>query len=98
MATALSNALISPPRPVMTVPSLGGLPLIGNLLDFRKTPIHRVFETVRSEAERYGVPIVGSEIVGLVPQDALLSAVEHYLRIEGFSSDLVFENRMQSAE
>lgn len=79
-----------------------GIPLEGrgivqvsmNLLDFRKTPIHRVFETVRTEAERYGVSIVGSEIVGLVPQDALLAAAEHYLRIESFSPSLVFENRI----
>ena len=81
-----------------------GIPLEGrgivqvsmNLLDFRKTPIHRVFETVRSEAERYGVPIIGSEIVGLIPQDALLAAAEHYLRIEGFTPSLVFENRILS--
>jgi len=81
-----------------------GIPLEGrgivqvsmNLLDFRKTPIHRVFETVRSEAERHGVPIVGSEIVGLIPQDALLAAAEHYLRIETFSPSLVFENRILS--
>ena len=82
-----------------------GIPLEGrgivqvsmNLLDFRKTPIFRVFETVRSEAERYGVSIVGSEIVGLVPQDALLAAAEHYLRIEGFSDQLVFESRLDAA-
>jgi len=81
-----------------------GIPLEGrgivqvsmNLLDFRKTPIHRVFETVRSEAKRHGVSIVSSEIVGLVPQDALLAAAEHYLRIESFSPSLVFENRILS--
>ena len=66
-----------------------------NLLDFRKTPIFRVFETVRCEAERYGVPIVGTEIVGLIPQDALLAAAEHYLRIESFAPDLVFETRLE---
>jgi len=65
-----------------------------NMTDYRKTPLHRVFETVRSEAERYGVNVVGSEIIGLVPQDALLAAVEHSLRIEGFSPKLVFENRL----
>ena len=82
-----------------------GIPLEGrgivqvsmNLLDFKKTPIHRVFETVRSEAERHGVPIIGSEIVGLVPQDALLAAAEHYLRIENFTPSLVFENRLETA-
>jgi glutamate formiminotransferase len=81
-----------------------GIPLEGrgivqvsmNLLDFRRTPIFRVFETVRSEADRYGVPILGSEIVGLIPQDALLAAAEHYLRIEGFSENLVFETRLDA--
>jgi len=81
-----------------------GIPLEGrgivqvsmNLLDFRKTPIFRVFETVRSEAERFGVAIVGSEIVGLIPQDALLAAAEHFLRIEGFSENLVFETRLDT--
>ena len=65
-----------------------------NMTDYRKTPLHRVFETVRSEAARYGVNVVGSEIVGLVPQDALLAAAEHYLRIEEFTPGLVFENRL----
>ncbi|MDI6638044.1 MAG: glutamate formiminotransferase, partial [Bacillota bacterium] len=43
---------------------------------------------------RYGVPIVGSEIVGLVPLDALLAAAEHYLRIENFSRKQVLETRV----
>ena len=66
-----------------------------NMTDFRRTPLHRVFEMVRSEAERYGVAIAGSEIVGLVPEDALLQAAEHYLRIERFDPALVFERRLQ---
>ena len=65
-----------------------------NMTNFRKTPLHRVFECVRSEAERYGVPIVGSEIVGLTPAEALFLAAEHYLRLEGFSSDQVLEMRL----
>ena len=65
-----------------------------NMTNFRKTPLHRVFECVRSEAERYGVPIVGSEIVGLTPAEALFLAAEHYLRLEGFSPDQVLEMRL----
>jgi glutamate formiminotransferase / 5-formyltetrahydrofolate cyclo-ligase len=65
-----------------------------NMTNFRKTPLHRVFECVRSEAERHGVPIVGSEIVGLTPAEALFLAAEHYLRLEGFSSDQVLEMRL----
>jgi glutamate formiminotransferase len=69
-----------------------------NMTDFRRTPLHRVFEMVRSEAERYGVAIAGSEIVGLVPEDALLQAADHYLRLEGFDPARVFERRLQGAD
>ena len=65
-----------------------------NMTNFRKSPLHRVFECVRSEAERHGVPIVGSEIVGLCPAEALLMAAEHYLRLEGFSGEQVLELRL----
>lgn len=65
-----------------------------NMTNFRKTPLHRVFECVRSEAERHGVAVVGSEIVGLAPADALLAAAEHYLRLEKFSPDQVLETRL----
>jgi glutamate formiminotransferase / formiminotetrahydrofolate cyclodeaminase len=65
-----------------------------NLTDFEQTPIHRVFETVKHEAERYGVTIAGSEIVGLVPQKALEMSAEYYLQIENFRAELVFENRL----
>jgi len=65
-----------------------------NMTNFRKSPLHRVFECVRSEAERHGVPIVGSEIVGLCPAEALLMAAEHYLRLEKFSGEQVLELRL----
>jgi glutamate formiminotransferase len=65
-----------------------------NMTNFQKTPLHRVFECVRSEAERYGVPVVGSEIVGLAPADALVAAAEHYLRLENFRSEQVLELRL----
>ena len=65
-----------------------------NMTNFRKTPLHRVFECVRSEADRYGVPIVGSEIVGLAPADALFAVAEHYLRLERFSAEQVLETKL----
>ena len=68
-----------------------------NMTDYRRTPLHRVFEMVRSEAERYGVAIAGSEIVGLVPQEALLQAAEFHLRLEGFDPGKVFERRLEEA-
>ncbi len=68
-----------------------------NLTDFEQTPVHRVFETVRTEAERYGASIVGSEIVGLIPKKALEMAAEHFLRCENFRPEMVFENRVAEA-
>jgi len=65
-----------------------------NMTNFRKTPLHRVFECVRSEAERHGVAIVGSEIVGLTPADALFAAAEHYLRLERFTPEQVLETKL----
>jgi len=66
-----------------------------NLTNYEKTPIFRVFETVKREAERYGVSILESEIVGLVPSAALNAAAEVYLQIEGFTRDQVLENRLR---
>jgi glutamate formiminotransferase / 5-formyltetrahydrofolate cyclo-ligase len=65
-----------------------------NMTNFRKSPLHRVFECVKSEAERHGVAIVGSEIVGLAPAEALLMAAEHYLRLERSSAEQVLELRL----
>jgi glutamate formiminotransferase len=65
-----------------------------NMVNFKKTPLHRVVEMIKSEAARYGVPVVGSEIVGLVPNDALLSAADFYLRLEDFHVSQVLENRL----
>jgi glutamate formiminotransferase / 5-formyltetrahydrofolate cyclo-ligase len=67
-----------------------------NLTNFDKTPIPRVFEMVKREAQRYGVSILESEIVGLIPQAALLAAAEYYLQIEGFKSTQVLENRLRA--
>jgi glutamate formiminotransferase/formiminotetrahydrofolate cyclodeaminase len=65
-----------------------------NLVNTWGTPVQRVFALIRDEAERYGVPIVGSEVVGLVVQDALIDVAEHHLRLENFSRDQILENRL----
>lgn len=65
-----------------------------NLTDFEQTPVHRVFETVRNEAARYGVSVAGSEIIGLIPKKALEMAADFFLRCENFHSGLVLENRI----
>jgi glutamate formiminotransferase len=66
-----------------------------NLTDFDKTPIPRVFELVKREAERHGVAVLESEIIGLIPQAALLAAAEYYLQIAGFTPTQVLENRLR---
>lgn len=68
-----------------------------NLTDFAKTPIHRVFEMVVREAERYGVMVIGSEIAGTVPRSALIATAEYYLRMAGFSESLILEERIEEA-
>src|SRR5438309_4374603 len=68
-----------------------------NLTDFEQTPMHLVFETVRREAERYGVSIAGSEIVGLIPKKAIELSAEYFLRYENFRPELVLENRIAEA-
>jgi len=68
-----------------------------NMTDFEQTPLHRVFEMVRREAQRYGVSIVGSEIVGLVPKRAIELTADFYLQFENFSPEQVFENRLEAS-
>lgn len=58
-----------------------------NMINYTKTPMYRVFENVRFEAERYGVQIVGSEVIGVVPMDAMIDAAEYYLKVENFDKD-----------
>ncbi|HXG55089.1 MAG TPA: glutamate formimidoyltransferase [Vicinamibacterales bacterium] len=68
-----------------------------NLTNYQKTPMFRVFEMVKREAARYGVSILESEIVGLVPSAALLASAEFYLQIEGFSAEAqVLENKLRT--
>src|SRR5881409_1358427 len=65
-----------------------------NLTDYEQTPVELVYETVKTEAEHYGVSIAGSEIVGLIPQKAIEQAVEFYLRVENFKPEMILENRL----
>jgi len=69
-----------------------------NMTDFTKTPLHRVFESVRAEAARYGVNVIGSEVVGLVPAQALIDAADYLLRLESFNPSQVLERRMREVE
>lgn len=66
-----------------------------NMVNYEGTPLYRVFETIRSEADRYGVRIIGSEVIGLTPAKALVDCAEYYLKIENFDyNKQVLENHI----
>lgn len=65
-----------------------------NLTDYTKTAIYRAHELVRIEANRYGVSVVGAEIIGLVPLAALVDTAEYYLGLENFSIKQVLETHL----
>jgi len=68
-----------------------------NLVDYRHTPLARVVELIRREAQRYGVSIHHSELVGLIPQDALVDAAVWYTQLDQFEPDQILERRLQQA-
>ena len=65
-----------------------------NLTNYEKTPIYRVFDLVKREAARYGVQVLESEIVGLIPSAALTQTAEYFLQLEGFSSGQILEKKL----
>jgi glutamate formiminotransferase/formiminotetrahydrofolate cyclodeaminase len=67
-----------------------------NLTNFRETPVGRVVEIVRREAERYGVAIHHSELIGLIPQEALIDAAVWYMQLDQFSPEQILESRLYS--
>jgi len=65
-----------------------------NMVDYTKTPLYRVFDMIEREANRYGVNVIGSEIIGLVPMNALIDCADYYLKIENFDYGQILENRI----
>lgn len=65
-----------------------------NMVDTQGTPLHRALEFIQTEAAHYGVPVVGSEIVGLVPLQAMLEAATYYLKLHEFTGEQVLEKRV----
>lgn len=65
-----------------------------NLVDYKKTSVHHAFEFVKREAERYGVAVVGSEIIGLLPMEALVEAAVWYLQVENYKEEQILEKRV----
>jgi len=68
-----------------------------NLTDFEQTPVHRVFEMVKREAGAYGVSVVSSELIGLIPRRAIDMTAEHFLQFENFTTSHVLEKRLEEA-
>jgi len=67
-----------------------------NLVNYRGTPIFRVYEAIKAEARRYGVPLVGSEIIGLTPLEAIVQVADFYLSLENFSIEQILESKLKS--
>lgn len=66
-----------------------------NMVNYEGTPLYRVFEMIRAEADRYGVRIIGSEVIGLTPAKALIDCAEYYLKIESFDyGKQILENHL----
>jgi len=65
-----------------------------NLVNYEKTAVYRAFEMVKMEAKRYGVPVIGSQVIGLLPMEALIQCAEYYLQIEDFSMNQILEKRI----
>ena len=65
-----------------------------NMTDYTKTALYRVVELIKIEARRYGVNVVGSEVIGLVPMEALIDSAVYYLGVEDFSMNQVLEYRI----
>ena len=65
-----------------------------NRTNYRKTPIYRVFEMVKMEAARYGVSVVESEVVGLVPMEAMIESAKFYMQLNTFKNDQILERKI----
>ena len=76
------------------IPDRGMVQVSMNLTHFARTPIFRVYEAIKREAARYGTTVYSSEIVGLVPQQALVDCADHYLQLENFSARQVIESHL----
>ncbi|MEC9488517.1 MAG: glutamate formimidoyltransferase [Halanaerobium sp.] len=65
-----------------------------NMTNYTKTALYQTYEMVKFEARRYGVSVIGSELIGLLPAQALFDVAEYYLQLEGFSPEQIMENHL----
>jgi glutamate formiminotransferase len=78
----------------VTLEDRGQVQVSMNMTDFSRTALYQALELIRIEAKRYGVPVVGSEVVGLVPMQALIDCAAFYLGLEDFRPEQVLENHI----
>jgi glutamate formiminotransferase/formiminotetrahydrofolate cyclodeaminase len=78
----------------LEIPARGQVQVSMNLTNYRKSAIHTVFELVRAMADSYGASITDSEVVGLVPMEALVDSARHFLRMHDFASDQILESKL----
>lgn len=69
-----------------------------NMFDTDQTPLYRTYEVVKFEAARYGVPVVGTELIGVVPQESLINSLEYFMQIENFKRSQILENHLVDLE
>lgn len=98
IAKAIAKAVRGPSGGFSTIRAVGikfperdGVVVSMNLLDCSKTPMYRAFEFIKQEAEKYGVSVTGSELVGPVKLEYLLNNLKHYLRLEDFKNEQILE-------
>jgi glutamate formiminotransferase/formiminotetrahydrofolate cyclodeaminase len=101
IAKSIAKAVRGPSGGFSTIRSIGlyfeerGQAAVSmNMFDTNNTPIYRVFQLIEAEANRYGVPVVGTQIIGTLPQEALVSCAEHFLKLEKFNRDQIIENHL----
>lgn len=77
----------------LTLPSRGKVQVSINLTNFHRTPLHTVFDAVARESQKHGIPVEGSELIGMIPQAALTQSQGHDLHWLNLREDLILENR-----
>lgn len=82
----------------LDIPARGQVQVSMNLTNYRRTAVATVFNLVREEAAAHGVSITDSELVGLVPLDALIDAARHYLRLHDFDPEQILELKLLDSE
>ena len=95
VAAAFRNNLLTKSAARVRLDHRGIVQVSMNLTNYEKTPVFRGFEMVKREAARYGVTILESEVVGLVPAAALVRSAEFYLQLERFGDDQILEKKLR---